>query len=661
MSTIDQKNFNIQTYHTGQSTETRDDDYDDGTTKDTITLEWLWRREESVEKTDSNGKKYTETITRETDHSQTFSADNKMGVGNVDGFHNLMPFSPNRTANGTYDPHSNESGATLRALMESGPYDIDIFTDAALKRLEELAPLYGFKMETDQKTGRIYFVDTEEELKNINQTEGLFKDFGLDDKQLKRGTDGRSATVTTDDGTATVYDSEKAMSKADFLKLSSSMQDAISWGYNLGYFHEEIFGSDLVKYFMDQAKEQYGEDGTKLAENTKRDLQNAGNSFNASVANTRPMLKTPTVSLAQLLGDVSAATDGKGLRSIDQWVFLIMTLSTNMAVTASTVQTNILQLNQHKEEFQHQKSLVLNKRLFDAISIMNKQVKLANAAGAKKKRNLWQRICDAFKKIFSKDFFQGIRDLFTIVVDLMPITYLIKIVKNVIVLLGIAICRMVFAIGKATGDENLIEKYDTMHEITMSMLESMGDEMILTTTTTDLTKYKEEEGEAEEMERMFNEIGAEEGQYITAADLRTYMKWNDEKVEDTTKGLSAMIMVMAVLSSIMAVASSGGMGMITAVNNMANAADQLDTMDANKHRLNAENRAAQLQKIAKELSVSVDETQFEREAMQTQMEIIAKRIGELMEFVTAIEGDLDEALTTVLHMMEDAAQGARLG
>lgn len=640
--TVDQTKFNIQVYYNSQQTETKDDDYNDTTIKKEITLKYITYSET----TDDNGHLHK----TETPHTDVFSSSNKMTSGNVYGYHNIRGGSEDRTDGGVYDAVHSGATQTFIALLKNGPYAKDMFDDGALAALQTLAARYGFSMKTDiVGGGRVYFVDTELEKKETEQTKGLFADeFGVTDKQLKRGDAGKSMIVGSP--LSTIFNSDNKLSKSNFDKLSDSVKEAIIWGYNMGYFHEEIFKDDMIHHFEDVAKKTIGseEDAEVAQRNLKDNLTNAGNTFNEQIKVNIPKISLPGISASEVLAMLSK--EGGGIRNIGDFAFVLLTLASNMSFLNTQATQALMVINQNKEEFLHKKNLKLNEKFYDSLKVLNQQSKLAEVASHRKKRNFFQRIGDAFKKLFSKDFFSGLKDLVMIVVDLIPITYIVKLVISAVVAIGVGLAKMIFAIGKATGNEHLIKNMDSMNEITDGLLDGIVDQLTLSETKS--AKVDDLKQDADEMEKQFNELSADDLEYITYADIKTFMDWENKQAEDATLAAKIIYGIVAAVGAILSFASGNVMG---GVQSIVNIGDRMETMDANLYRINADYRIGQINKIMADLKALTGEGDAGRENIQDQIDLLVRDLSQIIEMLTSLEDDIDKFMETVLDMVADAA------
>ncbi len=528
------------------------------------------------------------------------------------------------------------SGALTEAMAKAKDLGYIITSDSGLTYIEKMSEIIDRLRETFGTTG----------------LEVIIKDGKLTGFRVQ--IDGKWET----------FGSDRKFSDGWYKDVTKEQQSALYYAWSMGYLPDEfmnevMLGTDGV--FGQRVQSEFGKDGTKLADDAKDKMGDTNTSFDFGTDGGMPEIDNPIMNIFSILSPQGF----KG--TMDAWAIGLMSMGMRIQNTVTDSIGKILNMTSQKDEFLFQKSLILNKKMFDVIRHINEQARLAELASHRKRRSIWDRIGDMFGKLFSGDVGGFFSDFGNIILD-MTIRWITNLISYLIgqIQRGITMARL--ATAESSGDmkqvRQLKQQLKTMEMALSEMEHKLGGGDIQ---TGDYDRLSEEE--MKEIEDKMNTLSDEEEMYLSYAELGDFVDMHSPQASKTRNDLELATDIMGgiamgvlgLLTAGMAMVAMGPM-MVAGALFISSAADkqQADAViDARMYQIETEERVASMKHRSANFNALTEEVNTLRETLKSNIDLLGKDAKLIMTFVERLQDMLDTALTTMIGMEDRAASPDR--
>ncbi|MCD8351852.1 MAG: hypothetical protein LUC93_14690 [Planctomycetaceae bacterium] len=547
--------------------------------------------------------------------------------------HKTFSATPEQRMNqGQWSALSETDKMALAAAWEKEDSVANIFTK---KLIEQMTPYFMEKGWYVVEVAGKHTIST-------TAPSGLKDELAKSGLELTVGADG----MKIDAGNGLILGRDAPLTPVAYAGLSKGQKQALFSCWNLGQLPDYLFDEKLLA--------DDGQFGSQIF-STK--------SWEGAIDSQpyiNPDIKVPDIPNPYGKVDFSAVFGGLQAGGVEAWAFKIMSLSTSMQNIMSDSMSKRLGISSSKDEFQFQKNLVLNKKMFSMIRKINEESKRAMEAQAKK-RSIGDRFSEAWENLTSGNVTGFISEVFSICYDA-TIGMMMNAMQGGITGVMWVVSFVRKAYYESNGDTQMIKQMAAemrQYEMTMDALAhkfQLGDIVY-----PEIEPVSEEEMAA--LEADVNLLTAEEREYLSYAELGASFKGINQQVRDVEGNADTATWVMMGVGLALGVLAMAtglfwapmGIGMIVGAVNGKSQADQVNA--ANAYTLESEFRSAQMTHKASLVAAVGEKVEAARGNLREEIDMLSKDLQYMMEFITSLEGLLDTLLATTVNMQDSAAAG----
>lgn len=549
-----------------------------------------------------------------------------------------------KTGYETFGESNKLTGSKWDTLSEAGKKDllnkwVDdprvslLLDDSALSKMTSFAKGEGYTVVNDKVDG-----------------ENLTKFYKTSDKQIEKLNSEMSESGVGVDKNGNLeiggktYDKDNRLTTDAFGKLTAAQQEYVRNVWTMAYANDDVFDKGLVEKFEQDVEKEYGKYGSKIYDNYANMMNTADAGFDYIVSDRFiPELTPPTGVFTQDASDMTA-----WFSNASSWAFGLMLLSSQLQSNVASHTNSLMGITNDKDIFLFKKSLLLNTKRYEGLSVINKQMVKAARAD---RRGFFARIGDAFKKLFKGDIGGFFGELGGALLQLIPFKFLRSGVK--LLLLGMRDLMLRIAIGLSTGDSEKLARLRQELEDTELIMKDGWNKLLRSEEMGDINdaRLAEQIREAQALEDEvggLNSLSDEELEFISYADIQNVIDW----VDDTARTINT---VMGWIADVV----MGALVLFTGIIPIllgALAKDQFDTvMESNVDRVESEYRILQLNFRMSMMAALTDQLTVKRDRNKEELELLGKSIEMLMDHVKAVEELLDDILAKMVEMQDRAA------